>query len=328
MRRPPWTTSLNSNPMRPGKARVSGGAGVQQSSRALDFEVHQRGPGVVDAAGIDLPFGHAEALQVLLRQVDATLAPVDGDVLPEVGELQAGADGVRPRHRLLVAAAVQREQQAADRVGRAPAVVAQVSRTIRSAWSSRPVRTPTAGRGIARAAGCVPGSPRRGPASRWHGRSRSVELLPQPGQRAQPFCRRRVTLVGEVVGGAGEAIDRPDGGAQRRRRQQRCNGKVLVVTDTHANHASTAGPRLRRRSPSARIRRSFRAVLACGRGAKVAKLVDAPGLGPDAFTGVGVRVPPFAPTDSYLPAHPRLSKRTRSCNRRCRPRARLSAGST
>jgi trigger factor len=29
--------------------------------------------------------------------------------------------------------------------------------------------------------------------------------------------------------------------------------------------------------------------------AKMAKLVDAPGLGPDAFTGVGVRVPPFAP---------------------------------
>ena len=30
--------------------------------------------------------------------------------------------------------------------------------------------------------------------------------------------------------------------------------------------------------------------------ARVAKLVDAPGLGPDAFTGVGVRVPPLAPT--------------------------------
>jgi hypothetical protein len=29
--------------------------------------------------------------------------------------------------------------------------------------------------------------------------------------------------------------------------------------------------------------------------AKVAKLVDAPGLGPDALTGVRVRVPPFAP---------------------------------
>jgi hypothetical protein len=28
----------------------------------------------------------------------------------------------------------------------------------------------------------------------------------------------------------------------------------------------------------------------------VAKLVDAPGLGPDAVTGVRVRVPPFAPT--------------------------------
>ena len=33
--------------------------------------------------------------------------------------------------------------------------------------------------------------------------------------------------------------------------------------------------------------------------AKVAKLVDAPGLGPDAFTGVGVRVPPFAPSTNF-----------------------------
>jgi hypothetical protein len=30
-------------------------------------------------------------------------------------------------------------------------------------------------------------------------------------------------------------------------------------------------------------------------GARVAKLVDAPGLGPDASNGVGVRVPPRAP---------------------------------
>ena len=33
--------------------------------------------------------------------------------------------------------------------------------------------------------------------------------------------------------------------------------------------------------------------------ARVAKLVDAPGLGPDAFTGVGVRVPPLAPTGKH-----------------------------
>ena len=35
--------------------------------------------------------------------------------------------------------------------------------------------------------------------------------------------------------------------------------------------------------------------LQCSVTAKVAKLVDAPGLGPDAVKGVRVRVPPFAP---------------------------------
>ena len=34
--------------------------------------------------------------------------------------------------------------------------------------------------------------------------------------------------------------------------------------------------------------------------AEVAKLVDAPGLGPDARNGVGVRVPLLAPQVSYL----------------------------
>ena len=45
-------------------------------------------------------------------------------------------------------------------------------------------------------------------------------------------------------------------------------------------------------APSAEARQCALQYLAI---AKVAKLVDAPGLGPDAVTGVGVRVPPFAP---------------------------------
>ena len=39
------------------------------------------------------------------------------------------------------------------------------------------------------------------------------------------------------------------------------------------------------------------------RSAKVAKLVDAPGLGPDALTGVRVRVPPFAPFCNWQVVH-------------------------
>jgi hypothetical protein len=35
--------------------------------------------------------------------------------------------------------------------------------------------------------------------------------------------------------------------------------------------------------------------------ARVAKLVDAPGLGPDASNGVGVRVPPRAPPNKIYP---------------------------
>jgi hypothetical protein len=42
----------------------------------------------------NLLFADAVTLHFILRKVDAILAPVDGDILPEVDQLQAGTDGV------------------------------------------------------------------------------------------------------------------------------------------------------------------------------------------------------------------------------------------
>ena len=70
-------------------------SGFEQAAGARDFEGEQRAPGGVGLALGNLRFGHAEALQIVLGQVDAVLLPVDADVLPEVDQLQARADRVR-----------------------------------------------------------------------------------------------------------------------------------------------------------------------------------------------------------------------------------------
>ena len=59
------------------------------------------------------------------RDVEPAAGDVDPQVLPEVGELQGGADRVGAGQEVAAADAVEMEQQAADRVRRAPAVIEQ-----------------------------------------------------------------------------------------------------------------------------------------------------------------------------------------------------------
>ena len=49
------------------------------------------------------------------------------------------------------------------------------------------------------------------------------------------LCRFRVALVGDIVCGAGEMIDRDDGRPQRGRREPRRDGKVFVMSDRHGS---------------------------------------------------------------------------------------------
>ena len=90
----------------------------------MAHELAELGSG--DAVGDDL-VGHAEAAHVFLRDIDSALEVVDADVLPEVGELQAGAGCVGKFEILFsrlgghFSAGV--EHQAADGIGRVAAVV-------------------------------------------------------------------------------------------------------------------------------------------------------------------------------------------------------------
>src|SRR5437899_12404300 len=59
-------------------------------SCALDLEAHQVPPAAGGVACGDLVFADAEPRHVVLWKVNAVLAEVDFDILPEVDELQRG----------------------------------------------------------------------------------------------------------------------------------------------------------------------------------------------------------------------------------------------
>ena len=67
--------------------------------------------------------GHAEFLALVLRQINAVLLQIDADILPEIRELQAGADVVGEHVQLLVAHAVQQQDEPPDRIRAAAAII-------------------------------------------------------------------------------------------------------------------------------------------------------------------------------------------------------------
>src|SRR5690554_6171251 len=62
----------------------------------------------------------------VLRQMYAVFAPIDGDILPEVGQLQPRAYGVRLGKAGRIDAIIKMQHQAADRVGGSAAVVQEL----------------------------------------------------------------------------------------------------------------------------------------------------------------------------------------------------------
>ena len=137
--------------------------------------------------------GAAEALEVLLRQVDAPAAEVLGHVLAVLGQLQRRADPIRERDPLRLGAAEDAEHDLADGVGRERAVVPQLlprSRSGRRAGRARlaSIRRSNGSRGRPHAAMVAPSAHHQrvlGAAG-----ERPVELRLQPVERREPILGR------------------------------------------------------------------------------------------------------------------------------------------
>lgn len=67
---------------------------AHQCACAFHFECKQCAPAIITQRLVDVVCADAKAFKVVLRDVDALLAPVDGNILPEIDQLKAAADAV------------------------------------------------------------------------------------------------------------------------------------------------------------------------------------------------------------------------------------------
>lgn len=68
-------------------------------------------------------FGDAESWKIIFGKVNTILAEIDGDILPEVGQLETRADLIRKLGKFCAPFAVDEEDESADGVGTATTVV-------------------------------------------------------------------------------------------------------------------------------------------------------------------------------------------------------------
>ena len=184
---------------------------------------------------------HAKAMRGALgqRQVVAATGQIHAQVLPEVDELQRGADGVALAQGLLLRHAIQVQQQAAHGVGRAAAVVQQGGHIgVGGAVARhRHVLYEGAEQIVQRLRGQAEGAHlrcQRNKHLRPAGRRRLAlrygqQVSAVAGQIAQPGGGGRIAFIGQVVRRAGELVNSGNGRAQARRAQPGSDGKVFVM---------------------------------------------------------------------------------------------------
>jgi len=194
-------------------AIAQGARAHEQLPRARDQLGHHRPEAVGHERGVQVPLLHRKAVEQLAGHVDPPAAQVHRQVLPVVRELERGAEIVGERKERRVALAEDDEHQPADGVGREPAVAEQLAprlvallhrvlaeggqqieeQLFRDVEPAHRLAEGDEDRilGLAPIGGVEPVLP-------------LVELL-----AAVPLVDR---LIGEIVGGAGEAVERVDVG--------------------------------------------------------------------------------------------------------------------
>ncbi len=117
---------------RPGIRSTSREPLGQEPAGPVDLEPHQfekrRGRPALPQVVVGVP----EAEPVFARQVDSRDVEIAGDILPEAGQLEPGADGVRPADVLVRHALAEMEDDPSHRIGAAAAVVLELGGTCRN----------------------------------------------------------------------------------------------------------------------------------------------------------------------------------------------------
>ena len=225
-------------------------SGFEHRARARRFERDQRPPGVVASRVGDVRLGDAESREVLAGQIDAALLPIDGDVLPEVDELERRADRVaraavrrRCRPRRGAASAGRRDWRSGgnSRAERRTSRSASSSTSCRNAdrRSRNERQRQTDGARSRRRAPGNGGSAGGAPASMRVERAFVTVERRQPRlgrerrlrRRSRPRCAR-------------SDRSRATAGRKRSGTSQRCDRKVFVMSDGHAKSGAVRRKRL------------------------------------------------------------------------------------
>ena len=90
---------------------------------ACNFELHHRDKLPSGTPLCNVVFADAVPGEIVERQIDAALDVIHSDILPEVGKLESGTGVVGELLTLLVPVTAEIQDQAANRIGRIPAVV-------------------------------------------------------------------------------------------------------------------------------------------------------------------------------------------------------------
>ena len=98
---------------------------MQEGLGAIDFLADHRAERVVCLAPLERGVGIPMAVTGVAREVAAVAVRVTGHVLPEVGQLQAGANGVRKLEASLIRSAAEIEDEASNGICGITAVVEQ-----------------------------------------------------------------------------------------------------------------------------------------------------------------------------------------------------------
>src|SRR5262249_18944960 len=200
---------------------------------AIHLERHEGGEARRQTSARQGLAAAGEAVEVLLRQVDATAFQIPGHVLPAVGELQGGADLVGARLPLRIVVSEQAEHDPTDGVRGAPAVLEQVRE----------------GRHGPRLAGRVTPEGRQQVAKRLDREAVRCDGVAEgekdrivdrgriggAGGRPVPLCRQvgeaslGGSLVRQVVATAREGVDGGEVATQPARQEEGADREVLVV---------------------------------------------------------------------------------------------------
>ena len=215
---PPVEAELEAEPRRHGEL-LQLTAGLEQLEGALAHGLHRA--------------GQAETVQLGSDQIGASLAPVDGDVLGEVGELQPDADVVGERHRVWVRHLEEAEHHPAHRGGGEHAVVAQL---LPGGVGADPLILHVGGDQVQEWLGWdLEAADRAGEGNqhrvdRWAPLEHGLDLGPP---ELQPPERVAAALVTQVIGRPAVGVDPGQMEPQTARHHQRCHREVLVMAPGH-----------------------------------------------------------------------------------------------